>query len=83
MLFVRARSASAKAEPGSAVQLTTSLSAQTRPDKARSSPKLFAEIALEDLAALPANHSFVDGLNALIASAAMGSLARLIASANK
>jgi hypothetical protein len=50
---------------------------QTKPDKARSSEKLFAGTALEDLASLPANHSFVDGLTALIVSAATGSLAKV------
>jgi hypothetical protein len=48
---------------------------QTRPDKLRSSRGLFAEIGLDDLAALPARHSFVDGLAAIISSAAQGSLA--------
>jgi hypothetical protein len=48
---------------------------QTRPDKLRSSQELFAEIGLDDLAALPVHHSFVDGLAAIISSAAQGSLA--------
>jgi hypothetical protein len=52
---------------------------QTKPDKTRSSEKLFASAGLEDLANLPANHSFVDGLNALISSAATGSLAKIAA----
>jgi hypothetical protein len=50
---------------------------QTRPDKARSSEKLFAGTGLEDLAGLPANHSFEDGLAAIVASAATGALAKL------
>jgi hypothetical protein len=49
---------------------------QTKPDKARSSEKLFAGAGLEDLANLPANHSFVDGLTALIESVATGSLTK-------
>jgi hypothetical protein len=52
--------------------------AQTRPDKTRSSDRLFRAVNIEDLAALPAGHSFVDGLTALIASAAAGSLATLM-----
>jgi hypothetical protein len=51
---------------------------QTRPDKLRSSQELFAEIGLDDLAALPDRHSFVDGLAAIISSAAQGSLADYI-----
>jgi len=52
--------------------------AETRVDKPRSSEKLFAATELADLAALPARHSFIDGLEALIASAATGSLAKRI-----
>jgi len=52
--------------------------AHTRVDSARSSEKLFDDARLDDLAALPARHSFVDGLAALIASASTGSLARLM-----
>jgi hypothetical protein len=48
---------------------------QTKPDKARSSEKLFAGSGLEDLASLPASHSFEQGLAAIISSAAQGSLA--------
>lgn len=48
---------------------------ETRPDKSRSSPKLFAHRALGDLANLPARHSFVEGLAAIIQSAATGALA--------
>src|ERR1700751_3611932 len=42
---------------------------RTKSDQARSSEKLFAQTGLEDLTSLPASHSFVDGLNALISSA--------------
>jgi hypothetical protein len=52
---------------------------QTQVDKARSSDRLFAATELDDLAALPVRHSFVDALAALIASASTGSLAKLIA----
>jgi hypothetical protein len=53
--------------------------AQTQVDPKRSHDKLFAATGLADLAALPAQHSFVEGLTALIASAATGALAKLIA----
>jgi hypothetical protein len=53
--------------------------AQTRIDKARSSETLFGAANLDDLAALPARHSFVDAVAALIASASTGVLAKLIA----
>ena len=52
---------------------------QTHVDKTRSSDQVFGTANLDDLAALPARHSFVDALAALIASASTGSLARLIA----
>ena len=55
--------------------------AQTRVDRARSSDKMFTAVQLDDLAALPARHGFVDALTALIASGSSGSLARLIAAA--
>ena len=51
---------------------------QTRVDKRRSSERLFATANLDDLAALPARHGFVDALAALIASIATGSLAKLM-----
>jgi hypothetical protein len=51
--------------------------ALTSPERARSSDKLFAAAKLDDLAALPARHSFVEGLAALIASASTGSLAKM------
>ena len=50
----------------------------TQPDTDRSNKGLFGKIGLDDLAALPAEHGFVDGLAALITSAASGSLARLM-----
>ncbi len=53
--------------------------AETRVDTDKSSEKLFAAMKIAELTALPANHSFVDALDALIASAATGSLAQLIA----
>jgi hypothetical protein len=53
--------------------------ANTRVDRTRSSDKLFGAAMLDDLAALPARHGFVDALAALIASAATGSLAKLMA----
>jgi hypothetical protein len=56
--------------------------AKTRVDKARSSDKLFGAAKLDDLAALPARHSFVDALAALIVSAATGSLAKLTANSS-
>jgi hypothetical protein len=57
--------------------------ALTHPDKARSSDKLFATAKLKDLAALPADHSFVEALAALMGSAATGSLATMIAASEE
>ena len=51
---------------------------QTHPDKTRSSDTSFGAVKLDDLAGLPARHSFVDALEALIDSASSGSLAKLI-----
>jgi len=51
---------------------------QTRVDKTRSSSTLFGLPNLNDLAALPARHNFVDALAAVIASASAGSLAKLM-----
>ena len=53
----------------------------THPDNDRSNRGLFGNIGLDDLAGLPAGHDFVEGLAALIASAAKGSLARLMTGA--
>jgi hypothetical protein len=55
----------------------------TYPDRARSSDELFATAKLDDLAKLPARHSFVDALAALIASAATGSLSTIIGGAEQ
>ncbi len=52
----------------------------TRVDAMRSSNALFREIQLDDLATLIAGHSFVEGLAALLASAASGSLHSLLRS---
>jgi hypothetical protein len=54
----------------------------TAADKKRSSQKLFAAALIDDLAALPARHSFVDAVAALIASVATGSLASTAGDAN-
>ena len=54
---------------------------ETRMDKSRSSEKAFGAVDLDDLAALPVRHSFVDALAAVIASIATGSLAKEIAAA--
>jgi len=55
--------------------------ANTRADPSRSSDDLFGASGLADLAGLPHQHSFVNGLSALIASAANGALAEQIAAA--
>jgi hypothetical protein len=52
--------------------------AQTRVDRARSSETLYETAQLEELTTLPARHSFVDALAALIGSAATGSLANMM-----
>jgi hypothetical protein len=57
--------------------------AETRPQRATSSETLYSTIGLKDLSGLPASHSFVDGLEALIASAANGSLAGWLANQAK
>jgi hypothetical protein len=51
---------------------------KTPADRARSSDKIFEASGIADLASIPAHHSFVDGLERLIASAANGALAKLI-----
>jgi hypothetical protein len=56
---------------------------RTRVDEARSSDKLFGAVDLDDLAALPAKHGFVDALTAVIASVSSGSLAKLIAASKE
>jgi hypothetical protein len=55
----------------------------TQVDLDRSSENLFAASGLADLASVPARHSFVDGLEHLIASAATGALAQLIEKTKK
>jgi hypothetical protein len=50
---------------------------ETRSDKARSSPGLFDGLGLDDLTSLSAKHSFVEGLAAVIISAASGFLAKI------
>jgi hypothetical protein len=57
--------------------------AQTWADKTGSSDQLFRAAGLDDLTALSPRHSFVDGLTCLIASAATGSLARLMATSEE
>jgi hypothetical protein len=57
--------------------------AQTRVDKSLSSEGQFGAACLDDLSALPARHSFVEALAALIASATDGSLAALEAKASQ
>jgi hypothetical protein len=54
---------------------------ETRMDKGRSGANAFGVVGLDDLAALPARHSFVDALAAVIASVATGSLAKQMAAA--
>jgi hypothetical protein len=57
--------------------------ARTEPDRVRSSERLFAPAKLPDLAALPSRMNFVEALAALIASAATGSLAKMIAASKE
>jgi hypothetical protein len=52
---------------------------ETRVDKTRSSDKLFGMANLHDLATLPARHSFVDAVTAVIASISTGALAKMMA----
>jgi hypothetical protein len=54
---------------------------ETTMDKAKSSAKAFDAANIDDLAALPARHSFVDALAAVIASVGTGSLAKQMAAA--
>lgn len=56
---------------------------RTAPDRMRSDEKLFGPAKLDDLGALPDRLSFVEALAALIASAATGSLATMIASSEE
>jgi DNA-binding Xre family transcriptional regulator len=52
---------------------------ETRPRRNASTKKLFAQIGITELASLPAEHSFVDALEAMLGSAATGSLAAWLA----
>lgn len=56
---------------------------ETRPQQRASGKKLFGALGISELTALPADHSFVDVLEALIASAAAGSLAEWLATEAK
>jgi len=47
---------------------------ETQPQRSLSSKKLYADIGIKELAALPPDHSFVDALETLIQCAAGGSL---------
>jgi len=51
----------------------------TRPYAGRSTVGLFKRVGIEELAALPADHSFVDALEALVIAAASGSLSKNLA----
>jgi hypothetical protein len=53
---------------------------ETRPQRRASGKALYGALGISELAALPGEHSFVDALEALIASAAAGSLAAWLAS---
>jgi hypothetical protein len=53
---------------------------KTRPMISTSSPALFDGLGLPELSALPADHSFVDALEALLRSGAEGALAKLLGS---
>jgi hypothetical protein len=57
--------------------------AETHVDRRRSSEGLFGGIEVDNLARLPARHSFVDGLAALIGSAANGALEALLTAGRK
>lgn len=54
-----------------------------RVDRTRSSERLFATAGLDDLAGLPAKHSFVDGLAGILKSAGSGTLAHSSASGTR
>jgi len=56
---------------------------ETRPQQRVSGKKLYGALGISELAALPAEHSFVDALEALIVSAATGSLAAWLAAEAK
>lgn len=52
---------------------------ETRPQRSTSTKKLFGQIGVTELAGLPADHSFVDALEAMLNSTATGSLAAWLA----
>lgn len=56
---------------------------KARPQRQSSTKKLFKEIGIKELAALPSDHSFIDALEVLIQSAATGSLAQWLAAEAK
>jgi len=56
---------------------------ETRPQRRGSGKKPFGALGIDELAALPADHSFIDALEALIASAATGSLGNWLATEAK
>lgn len=51
--------------------------AATTPQAPASSPKLYHGLGIDELSHLPADHSFIDALEALTTSAAVGSLSKL------
>jgi hypothetical protein len=57
--------------------------AETRPQHRASSAKIYGGTGIVELAALPREHSFIDAVEAIIASAAKGSLAELLAAEAK
>lgn len=63
--------------------LTVERYAATTPNMALSNDRLFADLELDDLAGLPTDHSFIDGLEAVIASTVNGSLAGLFVDRKK
>jgi len=68
----------ASPQPKEAAQ-TIALFVATRPDRQRSSKKFFAQAGLSELARLPADHSFIDALEALFLSGMSGDLAAWLA----
>ena len=56
---------------------------ETRPQQRGSGKKLFGALGITELAVLPAGHSFIDVLEALITSAATGSLSDWLAAEAK
>ena len=52
---------------------------EAQPDPSTSSERLFRDLGLSELTALPANHNFIDAVEALIVSASTGSLSMHLA----